>query len=81
MGGTRWNVIIFVIQFQYVNTVKITYIVSDVFYKAKRQVTDGYVIGYLVKNKNGEVQGILNKDSGFYELAFINESTIEIYKE
>ena len=51
------------------------------FYKAKRQVTDGYVIGYLVKNKNGEVQGILNKDSDFYELAFINESTIEIYKE
>ena len=57
------------------------YNVSDAFYKAKRQVTDGYVIGYLVKNKNGEVQGILNKDSGFYELAFINESTIEIYKE
>ena len=57
------------------------YNVSGVFYKAKKQVTDGYVIGYLVKNKNGEVQGILNKDSDFYELAFINESTIEIYKE
>ena len=57
------------------------YNVSDIFYKAKRQVADDYVIGYLVKNKNGEVQGILNKDSDFYELAFINESTIEIYKE
>ena len=56
------------------------YNVSDVFYKAKRQITNGYVVGYLVRNKNEEIQGILNKDSHFYELAFIDETTIEIFE-
>ncbi len=29
------------------------------------------------KNKQGEIQGILNKDTHFAELAWIDESTIE----
>lgn len=57
------------------------YNVSDIFYKAKRQITNGYVVGYLVRNKNEEIQGILNKDNDFHELAFIDETTIEIYEE
>lgn len=41
------------------------YSVSDIFCKAKRQITNGYVVGYLVRNKNEEIQGILNKNNDF----------------
>ena len=52
------------------------YIVSSEFYRAKRASCDHYVTGYLVKDKEGKVQGILNKDMDFQELAYINETTI-----
>lgn len=53
------------------------YEVSTEFYKAKRYISDSWVIGYLVKLKNnGEIQGILNKNTNFAELAYIDESTI-----
>lgn len=51
--------------------------VSSDFYKARRPVNGHYVTGYLVKNKNGEIEGILNKDNHFCELAWIDENTLE----
>jgi hypothetical protein len=51
--------------------------VSSEFYRAKRPANDCWVTGYLVKNKNGEIKGILNKDNHFYELAWIIEDTLE----
>lgn len=60
---------------------KKTYIVSDEFWRAKRASFNEYVVGYLVKNKsNGAVAGILTSASQYYELAFVDESTLEIYK-
>lgn len=56
---------------------KKNYDVSSEFYRAKRTVNDSWVIGYLVKNKAGEIQGILNKSNCFQELAWIDESTLE----
>ena len=56
---------------------KENHIVSSNFYKAKRPANGHWVIGYLVKNKKGEIEGILNRDNQFYELAWINEKTLE----
>ena len=53
------------------------YDVSSDFYRAKRHINSYYVTGYLVKNKNGEIEGILNKDNHFCELAWIDENTLE----
>jgi len=56
---------------------KKNYEVSTDFYKAKRYINNSWVIGYLVKLKNnGEIQGILNKDSSFMELAYIDVNTV-----
>lgn len=60
---------------------KENYDVSKEFYIAKRLSVEEYVVGYLVKDKEGNVKGILNKTSDFYELAWIDESTIEMYAE
>ena len=58
------------------------YDVSSDFYKAKRPANGQYVIGYLVKNKSSEIEGILNKAHHFCELAWIDENTLEkIYIE
>lgn len=54
-----------------------TYCVSSEFYRAKRPVNNQWVEGYLVKNKEGAIEGILNKDTNFYELAWIIEDTLE----
>lgn len=51
--------------------------VSSDFYRAKRPANGYYVTGYLVKDKEGRIEGILNKDTQFYELAWIDESTLE----
>lgn len=59
------------------NHCKKNYDVSSGFYKPKRPTNDCYVVGYLVKNKQGKIQGILNKDTQFNEFARIDESTVE----
>lgn len=59
------------------NYCKRNYIVSNDEYKAKREVNNVYVYGYLVKDKKGKIQGILNKDTHYAELAWIDENTIE----
>lgn len=51
--------------------------VSSEFYRAKRPANGQWVTGYLVKNKEGRIEGILNKDNHFYELAWIIEDTLE----
>lgn len=56
---------------------KKNYDVSPDFYKAKRPANGHYVIGYLVKTKDGKIEGILNKDTDFYELAWVIEDTLE----
>jgi len=56
---------------------KKNYDVSSDFYRSKRPVNGCYVVGYLVKNKQGEIQGILNKNTHFAELAWIDETTLE----
>lgn len=56
-------------------------IVSTEFYRARRPVNNAWVIGYLVKNKEGKIEGILNKANNFYELAWIKEETLELYEE
>lgn len=52
-------------------------VVSSEFYRAKRPANNQWVVGYLVKNKSGKIEGILNKDNDFHELAWIIESTLE----
>lgn len=56
---------------------KENYNVSSDFYRAKRYANNCYVVGYLVKDKEGVIHGILNKDTDFYELAWIDEGTLE----
>lgn len=56
---------------------KKNYDVSHEFYRARRQVNSNLVVGYLVKNKNGRIEGILNKSNHFFELAWIVDSTLE----
>ena len=56
---------------------KKNYDVSSDMYRAKRPINGYYVIGYLVKSKNGEIEGILNKANHFCELAWIDENTLE----
>ena len=56
---------------------KKNYDVSSEFYRAKRTANNQWVTGYLVKNEKGNIKGILNKDNHFYELAWINDSTLE----
>ena len=60
---------------------KENYEVSTNFYMAKRPINGHWVVGYLVKNKNGEIEGILNQDNHFYELAWIDEDTLELVPE
>ena len=52
------------------------YIVSEEFYVAERAVNNEKVVGYLIKNKNGEIEGILTKSSDYNELAWIKEDTL-----
>lgn len=59
---------------------KDNYIVSKNYYSAQRFINNNYVTGYLIKNKAGEIQGILNKDTQFYELAYIKKNTLELCK-
>ena len=54
---------------------------STEFYRARRSVNNAWVIGYLVKTKDGKIEGILNKANDFHELAWINEETLELYEE
>lgn len=51
--------------------------VSSEFYRARRPANNKWVTGYLVKNKKGEIEGILNKNNHFQELAWIIEDTLE----
>lgn len=55
--------------------------VSTDFYRAKRPTNGHWVVGYLVKNKNGKIEGILNKNNHFHELAWIDEDTLELVPE
>ena len=52
-------------------------IVSTEFYRARRPINNAWVIGYLVKTKDGKIEGILNKANDFHELAWIIEDTLE----
>ena len=54
---------------------------STEFYRARRPVNNAWVIGYLVKTKDGKIEGILNKANDFHELAWIKEETLELYEE
>lgn len=56
-------------------------IVSTEFYRARRPANNAWVIGYLVKNKEGKIEGILNKANNFHELAWIKPETLEPYEE
>ena len=56
-------------------------IVSTEFYRARRPANNAWVIGYLVKTKDGRIEGILNKANDFHELAWIKEETLELYEE
>lgn len=61
---------------------KENYEVSKSWCIAKRELDSaGYVVGYLVQDKNGVCKGILNKDSDYQELAFIDSDTVEPYNE
>lgn len=51
--------------------------VSSEFYRARRPANNQWVTGYLVKNKEGRIEGILNKSNHFHELAWIIEETLE----
>ena len=51
-------------------------VVSKEFWKAKRVCNNEIVTGYLVKDKEGNIDGILNKATSFCELAWIDESTL-----
>ena len=53
-------------------------VVSSEFYRAKRFSSSSYVTDYLVKNKEGEIEGNLNEATHFYELAWIDENTLEM---
>ncbi len=57
------------------------YIVSNLFYKAKRPAANSFVKGYLIQNKEGRIEGILNSSNNFEELAFIEDSTLEVIKD
>ena len=56
-------------------------IVSTEFYRARRPANNAWVVGYLVKNKEGQIEGILNKANNFSELAWIIPETLELYEE
>ena len=53
------------------------YNVSTEFYEGLRTANNQKVVGYLVKDKRGNVEGILNKATHFAELAYIKEDTIK----
>lgn len=55
------------------------YDVSTGEYRAKRKATNKYVYGYLVRDRVGDIRGILNKATDYKELAWIDEDTIEIW--
>ena len=55
------------------------YDVSTGEYRAKRKATNKYVYGYLVRDRFGDIRGILNKATEYKELAWIDEDTIEIW--
>ena len=56
---------------------KANYEVSSDFYRARRPANNQCVTGYLIKNKKDEIEGILNKNNHFCELAWIDENTLE----
>ncbi len=58
-----------------------TYIVSNYFYKAKRPADGTEVKGYLVQDKKGKIEGILNSANDFNELAYIIPNTLSILKD
>lgn len=57
------------------------YIVSNLFYKAKRPAANSFVKGYLIQNKEGRIEGILNSANNFAELAFIEDNTLKVIKD
>ena len=59
------------------NHCKKNYDVSSEFFRAKRPANGCWVTGYLVKSKDGKIEGILNKNNRFHELAWIDDSTLE----
>lgn len=57
------------------------YDVSDIFYMAERDCCSAKVVGYLVKRKGtDEILGIFSVSTFYHELAYIKESTLEIYE-
>ena len=53
------------------------YIYEEGRYKAKRIAFDSNVTGILVRNKStNKIEGILNENNDYTELAFIDETTI-----
>lgn len=57
------------------------YTVSNNFYRAMRPENGQYVTGYLVRSKkDNRIEGILNKDVHFYELTWIDETSLEKVK-
>ena len=53
------------------------YIYEEGRYRAKRATFDSNVTGILVRNKStNKIEGILNENNNYAELAFIDEATI-----
>ena len=53
------------------------YDVSTKIYKAATS-TGGSVEGYLVKRKDGKIEGILSEDSDFKHLVYIKPNTAQV---
>lgn len=75
----RWNVIIYAKEVKSIVNI-VRRIVSTEFYRARRPANNAWLIGYLVKNKEGVIEGILNKANNFHELAWIKPEALELYK-
>ena len=64
-------------------------IIEDGRYRARRNKNSNFVYGFLIKDKNGKILGILNENTPYYfdgrfsyaELAFIDASTLEKWCE
>ncbi len=53
------------------------YIYEEGRYRAKRAAFNSNVTGILVRNKStNKIEGILNENNNYAELAFIDETTI-----
>lgn len=64
-------------------------IIENGRYRARRNKNSNFVYGFLIKDKDGKILGILNENTPYYfngrfsyaELAFIDTSTLEKWHE